>query len=132
MIGNAEIPERSSSAAIFALLLVGLLGAIGLAALLAQGLSTQSTAVLAAGALIAIVLGAICTRAMQAERAAERLVMAYIFLSPFQFSILGSSLFPADQAGLGVRVPLSDLLLPLLLLVLLRQRVRGTHVVLSR
>ena len=132
MIGNAEIPERSSSAAIVALPLVGLLGAIGLAALLAQGLSTQSTAVLAAGALIAIVLGAICTRAMQAERAAERLVMAYIFLSPFQFSILGSSLFPADQEGFGVRVSLSDLILPLLLLVLLRQRVRGTSVVRSR
>ena len=132
MIGRAEIPKRSSSAGMGALLLVGLLGAIGLAALLAQGLSTQHTVVLAAGALIAIVLGAICTRVMQAERAVERLVMAYIFLTPFQFAFLGSSLFPADQEAFGVRVSLSDLILPLLLLVLLRQRVRRTSVVRSR
>ena len=131
MIGHAETPKRPSSAAMGALL-VGLLGAIGLAALLAQGLSTNSTVVLASGALIAIVLGAICTRAMLAERAVERLVMAYILFTPFQFAILGSSLFPADQEGFGVRVSLSDLILPLLLLVLLHQRVHGTSVVRSR
>lgn len=132
MIGHAEIPKRSSSAGMGALVLVGLLGTIGLTALLAQGLSTNSTVVLAAGALIAIISVAIGTRVMPAEQAVERLVMAYIFLTPFQFAILGSSLFPADQEAFGVRISLSDLILPLLLLVLLHQRVRGTSVVRSR
>ena len=56
MIGRAEIPKRWSSAGMGAPLLVGLLGAIVLTAILAQGLSTQATVVLTFGALIAIVL----------------------------------------------------------------------------
>ena len=82
----------------------------------------------AAGSVGLLVVAAItvaCGPLLLRTEAAEKLALLCIFLTPFQFEIFGTSLFPQRHDAFGFRMSLSDLVLPLLLLALLQTRVNG-------
>ncbi len=84
------------------------------------------------GLLVVAAITVACGPLLLGTEPAERLTLLCIFLTPFQFEVLGTSLFPQRHEVFGFRISLSDLVLPLLLLALLQTRVNGGSNIRSR
>ena len=102
---------------------------VGVAALLplavAPGPGVMATVLVVAAAAVAAPL-------LLGKAAAERLLLLYIFLAPLHFFMLGDTLVSLERESFGFRLSLSDLIVPVLLAVLLRQRIENGSLLRSR